>query len=110
MATEVTLRPAQVAVGARQCARLSCFRVSLAGPRIVDSPAVRWLRSFLSVELLDNRYPSLHGLRVLAIVSVVQLLITMFLEHKPGMSPGPGLQREASKGIFFGMDLFFVLL
>ena len=30
-------------------------------------------RRFFELELLDNRYPALHGLRVLAILAVVQL-------------------------------------
>ncbi len=67
-----------------------------------------WLRSFFDVELLDNRYPSLHGLRVLAIVSVVQLHVTLFLDHKDGISFDP-VWADASKNVFFGMDLFFVL-
>ena len=37
----------------------------------------------LSLELLDNRYPSLHGLRVLAIVSVVQFHVTWILAGAP---------------------------
>jgi len=35
-----------------------------------------WLRRFLELELLDDRYPALHGLRVIAIVSVVQFHVT----------------------------------
>jgi peptidoglycan/LPS O-acetylase OafA/YrhL len=65
-------------------------------------------RSFFDVELLDNRYPSLHGLRVLAIVSVVQYHVTIFLSHTQGISIDPTLV-EAAKTVFFGMDLFFVL-
>lgn len=64
----------------------------------------RWL----DLDLLDNRYPTLHGLRVLAIVTVVQYHVTevlAFLERLP-------LSREWVQGsmtIFFGMDCFFVL-
>ena len=65
-----------------------------------------WKR-FFALELLDNRYPALHGLRVIAVISVVQLHVTWILpEH------GVLLDWEffvASKNIFFGMDLFFVL-
>jgi hypothetical protein len=40
------------------------------------------LSRFLSLEPLDNRYPALHGLRVLAIISVVQFHVTwIFLEQ-----------------------------
>ena len=58
--------------------------------------------------LLDNRYPSLHGLRVLAIVSVVQYHVTWILageQHIALDSTYAGL----SLGVFFGMDLFFIL-
>jgi peptidoglycan/LPS O-acetylase OafA/YrhL len=66
------------------------------------------LRSFFDLELLDNRYPSLHGLRVLAIVSVIQLHVMLFLPGMPGR-PIDSALLEASKAVFFGMDLFFVL-
>ena len=63
---------------------------------------------FFDLELLDNRYPSLHGLRVLAVVSVVQFHVTMFLTNQRGVSIDPAWA-DASKSVFFGMDLFFVL-
>ena len=66
------------------------------------------VKSFWSLELLDNRYPALHGLRVLAIVSVVQYHVTQILyfgEKMPITSAFAG----ASMTVFFGMDLFFVL-
>jgi peptidoglycan/LPS O-acetylase OafA/YrhL len=66
------------------------------------------LRSFFDIELLDNRYPSLHGLRVLGIVSVVQYHVTLFLTSKPGIAIDPDWA-DASRSVFFGMDLFFVL-
>jgi peptidoglycan/LPS O-acetylase OafA/YrhL len=62
----------------------------------------------LDVELLDNRYPSLHGLRVIAIVSVIQLHVTMFLEPRHDLVVDLAWV-EASRSVFFGMDLFFVL-
>ena len=62
----------------------------------------------LSLEKLDNRYPSLHGLRVLAIVSVVQFHVTeiLFFVEKMPLHP---LFVASSMTVFFGMDLFFVL-
>ncbi|AKV03125.1 acyltransferase 3 [Labilithrix luteola] len=66
------------------------------------------LASFFSLELLDNRYPSLHGLRVLAIVSVVQFHVTWIFAGEQGIV----LDREwvaSSLTVFFGMDLFFIL-
>jgi peptidoglycan/LPS O-acetylase OafA/YrhL len=66
------------------------------------------LRRFFGIELLDNRYPALHGLRVLAIVSVVQYHVTIFISHAQGRALDPALE-ETSRSVFFGMDLFFVL-
>jgi peptidoglycan/LPS O-acetylase OafA/YrhL len=62
----------------------------------------------LSLELLDNRYPSLHGLRVVAIVSVVQFHVTWIFAGEQGIR----LDRDftaSSLTVFFGMDLFFML-
>jgi peptidoglycan/LPS O-acetylase OafA/YrhL len=67
-----------------------------------------WLRRALSLELLDNRYPALHGLRVFAIVSVVQFHVTWIFAGEQGIA----LDRDwtaSSLTVFFGMDLFFVL-
>ena len=66
------------------------------------------LRRWLGLELLDNRYPSLHGLRVLAVLTVVQFHVTWILSAEQGVR----LDREfaeVSLAIFFGMDLFFIL-
>ncbi len=63
---------------------------------------------FFSLELLDNRYPALHGLRVLAILSVVQYHVTEILFFVEKM-PLAGAFVASSMTIFFGMDLFFVL-
>lgn len=59
------------------------------------------------LSLLQNRYPALHGLRFVAIVSVLQVHVTVTLH-------GFRLLREGelsalSQSIWFGMDLFFVL-
>ena len=43
------------------------------------------MKRFLSLELLDNRYPSLHGLRVIAIVSVVQFHVTWIFAGEQGI-------------------------
>jgi peptidoglycan/LPS O-acetylase OafA/YrhL len=77
-------------------------------PCVVSCPAVGSPRSFFDIELLDNRYPSLHGLRVLGIVSVVQYHVTIFLSNTQGISIDPAWV-EAARTVFFGMDLFFVL-
>ncbi len=55
--------------------RCSAPRIILPPPMSAP-PAKATLRSFLALDLLDNRYPALHGLRVLAIVTVVQFHIT----------------------------------
>lgn len=65
-------------------------------------------RRFLELELLDNRYPSLHGLRILAVLSVVQFHVTWIFAGEQGIK----IDRDfvsSSLTIFFGMDLFFIL-
>lgn len=72
-----------------------------------ETPWWHW-RSFFALDLLDNRHPSLHGLRVLAIVSVLQFHVTAIYTQESGIR----LDRrwaEGSMTIFFGMDLFFFL-
>jgi peptidoglycan/LPS O-acetylase OafA/YrhL len=66
------------------------------------------LRSFLDLDLLDNRYPALHGLRVLAIISVVQFHVTWILNGEKGILFDPDWT-TTSIAVFFGMDLFFIL-
>ena len=62
----------------------------------------------LSLELLDNRYPSLHGLRVIAIVSVVQFHVTWIFAGEQGIRIDQDFT-VSSLTVFFGMDLFFIL-
>jgi peptidoglycan/LPS O-acetylase OafA/YrhL len=66
------------------------------------------LRRHLSLELLDNRYPSLHGLRVLAILSVIQYHVTWIFTGEQGVPLDIDFV-AASLSVFFGMDLFFIL-
>jgi peptidoglycan/LPS O-acetylase OafA/YrhL len=66
------------------------------------------LKRFLELDLLDNRYPALHGLRFLAIISVVQFHVTWVFAGETAIR----LDRDwvaASLAVFFGMDLFFIL-
>ena len=65
-------------------------------------------KSFLSLDLLDNRYPALHGLRVFAIISVIQFHITWIFAGEQNITIDATF-RNASLTIFFGMDLFFML-
>ncbi len=71
-------------------------------------PQASALRRFLSLQLLDNRYPALHGVRVLAIVAVVQFHVTSIFVHDHAL---PMNLRAATMSltVFFGMDLFFIL-
>jgi peptidoglycan/LPS O-acetylase OafA/YrhL len=62
----------------------------------------------LALELLDNRYPALHGLRVIAIVSVVQFHVTWIFAGEQGIKLD-GDWVASSLTVFFGMDLFFIL-
>jgi peptidoglycan/LPS O-acetylase OafA/YrhL len=65
-------------------------------------------RSLVGLHLLADHFPPLHGLRALAIVSVLQIHVTLTLVLT-------GLMREddpifaRSTHVWFGMDLFFVL-
>jgi peptidoglycan/LPS O-acetylase OafA/YrhL len=62
----------------------------------------------LSLDLLDNRYPALHGLRVIAILSVIQFHVTWVFAGEQGI-PLDHDFIERSLSVFFGMDLFFML-
>jgi peptidoglycan/LPS O-acetylase OafA/YrhL len=64
-------------------------------------------RPLWSLSLLSNRYPALHGLRVIAILSVLQVHVTNVLAHARLFDQPKFYAR--STGIWFGMDLFFVL-
>jgi peptidoglycan/LPS O-acetylase OafA/YrhL len=66
-----------------------------------------WKR-FFGLDLLDNRYAALHGLRVLAIVSVVQFHITWIFAGEQNIAIDDAFMK-GSLTIFFGMDLFFIL-
>jgi len=63
---------------------------------------------FFGLELLDNRYPALHGLRILAILSVIQYHVTWVIATYPQIELNDDAQ-DFSLSIFFGMDCFFVL-
>jgi peptidoglycan/LPS O-acetylase OafA/YrhL len=65
-------------------------------------------KGFFSLDLLDNRYPALHGLRVLAIITVIQFHVTWIFAGEQGVILDWGFF-EGSQKIFFGMDLFFIL-
>lgn len=75
-------------------------------PESKDAPPKK--SSFLSLDLLDNRYASLHGLRVLAIVSVVQFHVTWIFAGEQGIRLDQDFT-VSSLTVFFGMDLFFML-
>lgn len=75
-------------------------------PRERPAPSI-W-RKILALDLLDNRYPALHGLRVLAILTVIQFHVTWIFAGEQGI-PLDGEFVNASLTIFFGMDLFFML-
>jgi peptidoglycan/LPS O-acetylase OafA/YrhL len=70
--------------------------------------AVLSLRTFLELEPLDNRYPFLHGLRVLAILSVIQFHVTWIFAGEQGIRIDQDFV-ASSLTVFFGMDLFFIL-
>jgi peptidoglycan/LPS O-acetylase OafA/YrhL len=61
-----------------------------------------------ALEPLDNRYPALHGLRVFAILSVIQYHVTWVITTHDELALSERFE-HASLAIFFGMDCFFVL-
>jgi peptidoglycan/LPS O-acetylase OafA/YrhL len=65
------------------------------------------LRGALSLRLLDDRFPALHGARVLAILTVLQHHVGggMLMFHQVPENLGFAFSRQ----IWFGMDLFFFL-
>jgi peptidoglycan/LPS O-acetylase OafA/YrhL len=63
---------------------------------------------FFELELLDNRYPALHGLRVVAILTVIQFHVTWIFGFEQGLRLDPTFSAR-SLTVFFGMDLFFML-
>lgn len=64
---------------------------------------MRWL----SLSLLPSRYPALHGLRVLGILSVVQVHVTNLLLAAKVMPASRWA--TLSQQVWWGMDLFFLL-
>lgn len=65
-------------------------------------------KSFFALDLLDNRYPALHGLRVVAILTVIQYHVTWIFWGEQGIRLNRSFV-DGSLTIFFGMDLFFLL-
>jgi peptidoglycan/LPS O-acetylase OafA/YrhL len=63
---------------------------------------------FFALELLDNRFPALHGMRVVAIVTVVAYHVTWIFAGEQGILLDSAFFNQ-SLTVFFGMDLFFVL-
>src|SRR6185369_11181015 len=86
--------------------------MSAAAPAVSEEPKASTklsaLRSFLALDLLDNRYPALHGLRVLAIITVVQYHVTWIYAGEQGIAIDKPFF-DGSLLVFFGMDLFFML-
>lgn len=75
--------------------------------RAAVSEAREQKRSWWELSPLSNKYPALHGLRALAILSVVQIHVTVVLAW--GRMLTPSTLTVLSSAVWFGMDLFFVL-
>ncbi len=65
-------------------------------------------RGFFDLDLLDNRYPALHGMRVCVILSIVQYHVTLSFTFAHAI-PMDHNWAATSLNLWFGMDLFFVL-
>jgi peptidoglycan/LPS O-acetylase OafA/YrhL len=65
-------------------------------------------KGFFALDLLDNRYPALHGIRVVAILTVIQYHVTWIFWGEQGIKLDQGFV-DGVLTIFFGMDLFFML-
>lgn len=65
------------------------------------------LTAWWRIQPLANHYPPLHGLRVLAILSVFQVHVTILFVNAGLILPTFWPRFSAS--IWFGMDLFFIL-
>jgi peptidoglycan/LPS O-acetylase OafA/YrhL len=61
----------------------------------------------LRLHWLSNHFPALHGVRVLAILAVLQFHVTVILVKVGLLTDAHFAQRSTT--IFFGMDLFFIL-
>lgn len=72
------------------------------------APAERARTPFFALDLLDNRFPALHGMRFIAIVTVVAYHVTWIFMGEQGIELDPLFFAQALT-VFFGMDLFFVL-
>jgi peptidoglycan/LPS O-acetylase OafA/YrhL len=65
------------------------------------------VKDFFRLSLLNNQYPALHGMRVLAIISVLQFHVTVALVEGGVLKDLQFAMRSMT--VFFGMDLFFVM-
>jgi peptidoglycan/LPS O-acetylase OafA/YrhL len=63
-------------------------------------------RGFFHLATLANTFPALHGIRVLAILSVLQVHVTVVLVDERLLNRP---WAAASLMVFFGMDMFFIL-
>ena len=79
-----------------------------AAPAPAAAPPLSTRPRWYQLDLLDNRYAVLHGLRVLAILSVVQIHVTAIFSQEEKIHFDSDLT-GVSLAVFFGMDLFFIL-
>jgi peptidoglycan/LPS O-acetylase OafA/YrhL len=87
--------------------------VSAVVPGTVASPARSLpehslFQRIFGLDLLDNRFPQLHGMRVIAILSVIQYHVTTIFTYETKLTMDRSWAMT-SMTIFFGMDLFFIL-
>jgi peptidoglycan/LPS O-acetylase OafA/YrhL len=69
---------------------------------------MRSVRAFARLHLLANHFPPLHGLRALAILSVLQFHLTLAFRNGNLLGANEAFTLTSLR-VWFGMDLFFVL-
>ena len=87
---------------------VAAMSVSIPIANAETTPAKMTLGRFFALDLLDNRFPALHGLRFVAIVSVDRVPRHVDLHGRAAHLRSTAASSASRSCIFFGMDLFFV--
>jgi peptidoglycan/LPS O-acetylase OafA/YrhL len=108
MPRDVTTVPRDDATAAAAPPQVEAVRHEEPQPPPASAASPAPTPGFFSLELLDNRFPALHGMRFFAIVTVIAYHVTWIFMGEQGIVLDSGFFAQ-SLTVFFGMDLFFVL-